>query len=48
MNEVNTSGRLVDDWPDGDLDEAVQLSEQLDKSPYDVVIGILNSNQGRS
>jgi len=26
------------DWPNGDLDETVQLSEQLDEDPYDVVI----------
>jgi len=29
---------LIYDWPDGNLDEAVQLSEQLDEEPYDVVI----------
>ncbi|MCZ6819632.1 MAG: FAD-dependent oxidoreductase, partial [Calditrichaeota bacterium] len=35
---MNASGRLIYDWPDGNLDEAVQLSEQLDEEPYDVVI----------
>lgn len=29
---------MIYDWPDGNLDEAVQLSEQLDEEPYDVVI----------
>jgi len=26
------------DWPDGNLDESVQFSEQLDEDPYDTVI----------
>lgn len=35
---MNASGRLIYDWPDGDLEEAVQFSGQLDEAPYDVVI----------
>jgi len=38
IKELNTSGRLMYDWPDGYLDESVQFSEQTDQDPYDVAI----------
>ena len=38
IREGNGSGRLMYDWPDGEFDESVQLSEQLDDIPYDAVI----------
>jgi len=30
IRNVNASGRLMFDWPDGGFDESVQPSEQLD------------------